>query len=187
MNPLVAGVAKRLLGDYELFQIYTLPLPAAESAPGAAFGIRPLEGATELSQSPAPEMRRLSVYAGSEALGYGAFVGDELAAACWIWYGDRYRGRNFWPLKEQEAKLIQVTTADRHRGKGLGLRLLHNAAWDLERRGFKRLYARIWHSNLTSIRLFEKAGWRRIAFVAEIYPLGLAWRVRLRWGRIGRA
>lgn len=183
MNTVVATIARRLLGEYELYRIYELPLPAPEGAPGDAFGIRPLQGGEEASASADPDLRSLAAYAGADAVGYGAFVGNELAAGCWLWYGERYRRRNFWPLKEQQGKLVQVTTGERHRGKGLGLRLLNHAAWDMSHRGFRTLYARIWHSNVASIKLFEKAGWREIAFVAEIYPFGLRRRVRLRFAR----
>ncbi len=183
MNAVVAKIAQRLLGEYELYRIYELPLPSAQGAPGDAFDIRPLEGGAEASASPDPELRSLSGYAGADAVGYGAFVGNELGAGCWLWYGEWYRQRNFWPLKEQEAKLVQVTTGERYRGKGLGLRLLNHAAWDMSRRGFRILYARIWHSNVSSIKLFEKAGWREIAFVAVIFPLGIGRGISLRFNR----
>jgi RimJ/RimL family protein N-acetyltransferase len=49
----------------------------------------------------------------------------------------------------------------------------------MSQKGYRRLYARIWHSNHPSIATFEKAGWAYIALVIEVFPLGLKspWRL----------
>src|SRR5687767_1260986 len=109
---------------------------------------------------------------GPDTVGLGLFIGGERACACWIWYGERYRReRNFWPLADKEAKLVQIETDPKFRGRGLAGRLLAHARVEMRRRGFTRMYARIWHSNEPSVRVFTKAGWTYERFVLEVDPL----------------
>ncbi len=41
---------------------------------------------------------------------------------------------------------------------------------EMRQRGFRRMYARIWHSNDPSKHAFEAARWERVAFVLEVQP-----------------
>jgi RimJ/RimL family protein N-acetyltransferase len=176
-------ILRRLLGDYALYRIYSCS-PGMESVAvhdGARF--EPLTSLDPLVQSSDTELRGLAPYAGREAFGFGAWIGADLAAACWFWVGDRYRQRNFWPLDEGEAKLVQIVTAERHRGRGLARELIRYSTVEMARIGFRRLYARVWHSNEASIRAFERAGWQYIAFVAEAHPFGSRRPARITWRR----
>ena len=49
----------------------------------------------------------------------------------------------------------------------------------MRKRGFVRLYARIWHNNLPSIRAFIKAGWKYERFVLELEPFRIGKRLRV--------
>src|SRR5688500_5651085 len=49
-------------------------------------------------------------YHGSDTLAYAAMEGSRIVALCFLWYGDRYRTLNFWPLATDEAKLVQIVT-----------------------------------------------------------------------------
>ena len=53
---------------------------------------------------------------------------------------------------------------------------MHYAEARMARLGVRRAYARIWHSNEPSIRMFLKAGWSEAASVTVIRPLGLRFR-----------
>lgn len=177
---LTRALARLLLGNYQLYRIYRL-------RPSASAGGDPLvvalDGSQALQAARCNELRDLCQYAGEDAYGYGYREGGELLAACWYWTGRRYReNRNFWPLEEGEAKLVQIVTAPTARGRGIAGRLLTHSAADMATRGYRALYARIWHSNRPSIRAFERVGWQYIAFVADVYP-PLRRRRPLRWVR----
>lgn len=174
---LIRSLGRWLLGDYQLYRIYcSSPVPGREDGEGQ---VRRIDDARLLLNSPYPEIRELHVYAGEDAYGYGCWRNGELLSVCWYWTGERYRRRRgFWPLQEGEAKLVQINTAAAARGQGLAPILLNGSARDMAALGYKRLFARIWHSNTPSIRLFEKCGWRYIAFVSQIHLLGMRRRLR---------
>lgn len=179
----VKALLQWLFGDYELYKIYQRDLASCEQPQTARSQLADIEDPIEIANAPDPEIRALREYAGDEAHGFGAWVDGALASVCWFWTGGRYRHRNFWPLQGDEAKLVQITTAVRFQGRGVGSELMHFAAHRMRTAGFRRAYARIWHSNLPSVRLFEGAGWTCIAFVAVIHPLRSPRPVRLVWRR----
>jgi GNAT superfamily N-acetyltransferase len=160
---LIKACLTLLAGDYAPYRIYTVDLvPAPPTIPS----------------EPGIEMR--TIEEGPDTLGFAAFVDSARACACWIWYGERYRReRNFWPLGAKEAKLVQIETDPEFRGRGLAVKLLHHAGAEMRRRGFERMYARIWHSNVPSMRAFEKAGWTYEKFVLEVDPLRIGHRLRM--------
>ena len=168
-----------LLGDYELYRVFEVELSDCEVPAAAGIRLAPITDPQVVLAAPDSELRTSAAYAGDEALGYGAWVDDELVGVEWVWYGERYRKRNFWPLGARDAKSVQTTVARSHRGRGLARLLLLYAKADLARRGFRRVYARIWHSNAPSVAVYRRAGWREIAFVATVYPLGLRRPLRL--------
>ena len=178
-NPL-ARFARRVLADYEIYHIYRLDLLDRSCEKPAGIVLSTITDAAALKLSPDAELQNLWRYAGDDAFGYSASIGGEFAGVCWYWAGERYRReRNFWPLEPDEAKLIQITTAERFRGRGLAYDLIRFGAQQIAKSGFHRAYARIWHSNHPSIRLFEKAGWRRVSLVANIRPRGRARNLRI--------
>jgi ribosomal protein S18 acetylase RimI-like enzyme len=178
--------ARWLLGDYELYRIYRLDLAACEPPPDAKVSLRRIVDLGDMANSTDPEIRSLLAYAGEGAYGYGAWVDGALACGCWFWAGARYRTRGFWPLEPGEAKLVQITTASRFQGRGLASALIRFASHEMRTEGFRRAYARIWHSNLPSVRLFEGAGWTYTAFVAVVHPFSARRPLRLVRRRMGR-
>lgn len=170
--------ARLVFGDYAVYRIYAIDAEnCALSEPGSLEFVE-LNTPDDLGDN--AEMHNLETYLGNEAFCFGARVGGKLAAACFFWTGQRYKQRNFWPLANNEAKLVEVRTLPHQQGQGLASRLIQRASHEMARRGFRRLFARIWHSNRPSIRAFEKAGWRYIAFVIEVAPFGIK---RWRWVR----
>lgn len=190
---LIRSVARLMLGDYDLYRIYTLDLSRVALPLASDLVLTQLVDASQLTESECVALRDLGAYAAPDARCFGAWSDGELVGACWFWYGRTYLKRGFWPLRDGEAKLVQITVHDRVRGRGIATQLLHFAAKEMQQAGFQRLYARIWHSHAPSIAAFEKAGWRYFAFVAVFHPFGRKRPVRFEWrkrntsGSLGRA
>ncbi len=104
----------------------------------------------------------------------GAIVGT-----CIYWHGARYQKRGFWPLNEDEAKLVQIIVAPEYRGKGIAKLLIQESAYLMQAKGFHRLFARVWHSNTPSLRAFLAAGWNEIALTITFHILNSSFERRL--------
>ena len=129
-----------------------------------------------------PEIKELADYAGEDARGFGIVVDGDVLCACWYWYGERYaRDRDFWPLREREAKLVQITTAEHARGHALARKLIIASARTMQSSGFEGLFARIWYGHKASESAFKAAGWRRIGMVVTFHMPLFRRLVRLRW------
>ena len=177
MKAAIRGIAHVLLGDYELYRIFRRDLDPAETSPPAGVTFEPILSPDVLLSSPDPDLKSHAVYAGDGAHGFGAWVDGRLAGSCWYWMPERYRrDRNFWPLRDDEAKLVQIGVSASVQGRGIGGALMHYAEARMARLGVHRAYARIWHSNDPSIRMFLKAGWEPVASVTVIRPLGMRLR-----------
>lgn len=179
---MIKNVAHALLGDYAIYHIFCAAgAPAASSGAPDEFSYGPLEPAAVEVSGIALLREQLWLF-GDGAHAYGCWHAGQLVALCVYWFGDRYRTRNFWPLQEGEAKLVQIVVAPQARGKGIASRLIERSQQAMLSRGFSRTYARIWHSNVPSLRAFERAGWNRIATVVEVNPLRLSrpWRLSSR-------
>jgi GNAT superfamily N-acetyltransferase len=170
----------RSICDYDLYRIYCSKhaTPTQTQADGT-LKLAAIDHSSSLTLSTASELRRLRDYAGNEAQGFGAWLDGELAGSCWYWWGSRYLNRNFWPLSDGEAKLVQITVAAAFRRRGVATRLVEYSAAEMMDRGFSALYARIWHSHTSSMAVFEKAGWAPLAFVAEVAIRGLSRPLRV--------
>lgn len=100
---------------------------------------------------------------------FGLWKDNDLVSVCWMWDEQVYRRRrNFWPLKKDEAKLVRMFTSNKFRGQGFAGKLVKfscNAMFD---KGIRKIFARIWHSNLASRKSLEKIGWEKVAFVLEL-------------------
>jgi RimJ/RimL family protein N-acetyltransferase len=115
-------------------------------------------------------MQEQAGYAGEEALAYACMHEGQIVGLCFYWYGARYLQRNFWPLQSAEAKLVQIITSPRMRGKRVAGTLIASSCDDVMKRGFERVFARVWHSNEPSLRAFAGAGWWRCAKVFDVNP-----------------
>jgi GNAT superfamily N-acetyltransferase len=152
-----------LAGDYWLYKIYSLEL---EPDPPQ------LEVDSEI------EIRTMEE--DPDAWVLGGYIGGQHAATCWIWWADRYQRERGWlPLKNDEAKLVHIETKPNFRGRGVAGALLQEAHLGMRKRGFVRLWARIWHNNAPSVRVFLKAGWRYDRTILELEPFRLGRRLQL--------
>lgn len=174
-------LAVSLLGNYSVYYIYASR--SYDAAMGVdlhgPFVVRPLDR-SEIAQADDPTIRAQADYAGPGAYSFGCFIDDRLVGLCFYWHGARYTLRNFWPLGDREAKLVQIITLPEARNIGVARRLIAESLDFVTRReGIHRAFARIWHSNTPSLRAFEQAGWQRVGLVAEINPLRRAEPMRL--------
>jgi GNAT superfamily N-acetyltransferase len=159
----------RILGhigvSYEIYRVFKLATPAeSPDFPESPVCVRLLEDHSILG-STTPEVRGLSEYAGPGAVGFVATVNEKVVGACWYWHGARYRSRGFIKLPPTAAKLVQITVDPEYRGRGIAPVLIGRSSRIMAERGFTELYARIWHSNRSSLAAFTKAGWQDLGLV----------------------
>lgn len=180
-------IARSLLREYQLYWIVGCRRGPQDIVKDHSEASEVSLGAVEIQASSVPEIRATGKFAGQDARGFCLKESGEVVAVCWFWWGERYRARNFWALGKDEAKLVQVVVAERARGRGLAPRLLRSAAYMMHADGYSQLFARVWHSNHSSLRAFEKAGWDRVAFVATLGFRGFRSPVRIQvpWYRLG--
>lgn len=176
---LTAGL-RRLFGEYSYYRVFASPKEHGRASPnqeGFLFNV----DVDMLSKADSETIKAQSWYAGPGSHNFVLIQQREIVAVCFYWFGDRYAGRAYWPLKPSEAKLVQIVVDPAHRGCGLGPRLIEQSAAVMREFGFTRLYARVWHSNTPSLRAFQAAGWKQIARVVEVRLLGVGPRLRFRW------
>lgn len=169
---------KAIFGQYEAYWIYQCA-GVLESGRHESLVFAPILDPVVFSQCDDDSLIALAGYGGSEARGFGAFENGRLVAGCWFWFGERYKSRNFWPLSEGDAKLVQISTGKAWRGRGVGPALIKYASAEMARRGFDRLFARVWVTHSASRSAFRKAGWRKAALVVSLRPFRRLQRVRL--------
>lgn len=185
MTGFLRTLLRRLLGNYELYRIFGIDLTRLDKEPQPQVRVHRVPSADTLRYTGSIPWDHMAQYAGDGSYGFLLLEEKSIAAVCFVWHGDRYRTRNFWPLQAGEGKLVQIVTLESFRGRGIATSLLEGVAWEMRQLGFRTLYARIWHNNTPSIRTFQKAGWREIAFVIRLFPLGLGkpWRFVHYWRR----
>lgn len=176
-------LARLILGEYAAFYIYTRAKESRLSSQAkstSTYSVKEIDEPT-IKHSPNALIQEQAWYAGPGTHAYACLDGDRIVGLCFYWYGERYLKRNFWPLADGEAKLVQIISLPEMRGRGVATALIKSSFQDMIEKGFSRMYARIWHSNSPSIRAFERAGWARIALVLEINPLRQRRPIRLRF------
>ena len=172
------AILRLLLGEYEIYRVLQiLPGSLQECASARRHVIRRLNNPDELSACLDPELSALSRYAADEAVCFVAQGQHGIVAACWFWYGKTYSRRNFWPLQEREAKLVQINTSAQHRNRGIAQDLIRYGCEQMFLAGFHRLYARVWHSDSASLTAFKKVGWEEVAIVVTMQTLGRCLRI----------
>lgn len=177
----IRGLAQLLFGPYLLYRIYSVGTSGCAELQPCGWTIGPQHDAKEFARTDDPEFRYLAdrEFPGEDAYCWSARMDGQLTSGIWFWGGDRgsKREEGFWPLLPGEAKVVQVTTHRRFRGRGIAPQLIEYATHEMGKLGFHRLFARVWHSNRASIRAFTKAGWSSVAYVVVLYPF----RSNRRW------
>jgi GNAT superfamily N-acetyltransferase len=165
----IRRVVRYLLGEYQIYWILAAPPKRVAAIPAVRIDIHEVS-LESLTSANSPTIRDQVSYAGEEARVFVAEADGQPIGLCSYWYGERYRRRNFWPLRAGEAKLVQVIVDPLYRGRGIATALIDTSSALMRLAGFGRLYARVWHSNYPSLKAFKKADWRKVAFVVEISP-----------------
>ena len=181
IKELARNVARTVLGPYGAYYVYTSPHGSRGGTPQTGHDVR-VVGEDDVRSCTDALIREQLVYLGAETHAYACYREGRIAGICIYWFGERYRKRNFWPLADGEAKLVQIVTVPSLRRSGIATELIVSSCADMLSKGFSRAYARIWHSNTPSVRAFERAGWSRVALVLEVNPLRLRSPIRLRFG-----
>jgi RimJ/RimL family protein N-acetyltransferase len=182
MKQILKHLLHLLLGEYSVYRIYTrrtADAPPPRSGKSACFTVRELT-ATELLASPDRLIRDQAGYLGDESYPFACFDGERIVGVCFYWFGARYKRRNFWPLAERQAKLVQVITLPEMRGREVAPTLIALSTHAMSDKGFEHNFARIWHSNTSSLRAFARAGWSYVSTVVEINPLRQRRSLRIR-------
>lgn len=187
LEDIVKALAKKLarfiFGGYSAYYIYMQSAADALRVVPQRIGkfrVREVD-ASLISHDRNATIAQQADYAGLESHAYACFDEDRIVGVCFYWFASRYLQRNFWPLAQGEAKLVQIISVPEMRGRGVATALIVHSCADLMQRGFNRTFARIWHSNSPSLRAFERAGWRRIALVVEINPFRRSRPIKLRF------
>lgn len=175
-------MVRMFLGDYTAYYIYSCSPSRmlASKSQLTAFRMEPVDELA-IRSSPDVLIRKQIRYAGSDSYAYACFEGNRIVSICFYWFGKRYLNRNFWPLVDGEAKLVQIITLPEMRGRGIAISLMVSSYQAMCEKGFDRVYSRIWFSNTSSLQAFRRAGWSKVALVIEFNPLRLYRSVRLRF------
>ena len=173
--------AHALFGDYGIYRIFVRDIGSSKPLALPA-GLRVARVEKDaLANAGDQAISELAGYAGQDAWCFALLSEGMPVSACAFWAGERYRARNFWPLREREAKLVQINTATKYQGRGYAPMLIKGVEAEMDRHGFDRLYARVWHNNRPSITAFEKANWVKIALAVELFPFGRLKPLRYVW------
>ncbi|MEO8992603.1 MAG: GNAT family N-acetyltransferase, partial [Nitrosospira sp.] len=150
----LTSLARLLLRDYSFYHIYGCN--CVEEKPFLTEGLR-FESIDkkEIDNAGDRVIADHAWYHGQNTHAYACIEGSRIVGLCFFWYGERYKKRNFWPLRDQEAKLVQLFVLPAMRGQGIGKNLIQFATRDMFLREFKYVYARIWISNTPSLRTFR--------------------------------
>ena len=170
MKTLLKKLAGLVLGDYAAYHVFSCADARAPARDLTGFSFAIIDQAQVWASADAL-IRDQAGYHGCDAYAYACLADAQIVGLCYFWFGCRYRERNFWPLRDREAKLVQIVTVPAMRGRAIAPHLIAFASADMFARGFERLYARVWHSNTRSSRAFRRAGWERVATVIEMRPL----------------
>lgn len=183
MKRWLRALAHALLGDYKLFHIFRMG-PGADGDPeppeNGPWRFDPVHDMSELRQAIAPSIRAFAESTWDGCYAFAARADDRLAGIAFFKSRQGYqRGRMLWSLKQGDVELVQLTTEETYRGRGLAPLLIRWSSAQMVRLGFAGIYAKVWHNYRPSLRAFRKAGWQKVAFLVELYPFGTCKRIRL--------
>jgi GNAT superfamily N-acetyltransferase len=182
MTKYLKSLARLLLRDYSFYHIYARNCTGEKPLLTTGLRFETIEK-EEIDSARDRMIVDQAWYHGQNTHAYACIKDSRIVGLCFFWYGERYRKRNFWPLTDQEAKLVQLFVLPEMRGQGIGKSLIQFATWDMSLREFKYVYARVWLSNTPSLRAFKSAGWNRTATVIEFFLRGRNKPFRIELGR----
>lgn len=172
----VLGLLFKEYAYYTIFERTRQDAPARVRAPAdRAFAEVDAE---ELARAADAGIRGVAGYCGAQCAVFACLEAGAIVGVCVYWWNPRYRERNFWPLADDEAKLVELLVVPTMRGRGIASTLIAQSADAMFARGFRRLYARVWHSHIASQRSFIAAGWTPVCNVVDVLLRGVGRRWR---------
>jgi len=176
----VLGLLLKDYAYYTIFERTRQDAPPRVRAPADRAFVE--VGAEDLARAADAGIRGTAGYCGPQCAVFACVDAGEIVGVCVYWWNPRYRERNFWPLADDDAKLVELLVVPSMRGRGIASTLIAQSAETMFARGFRRLYARVWHSHAASQRSFLAAGWRPICNVVDVLPrvTGRRWRFERR-------
>jgi GNAT superfamily N-acetyltransferase len=158
----------KTLVSYEIWRIYSIDTSRCQSPSPSGLDFGLLRDLAQMdAPGVAPEVRRAKCVRDG-ALVYAAWRDGTLAGVCWLWPGPLLEKRNIGAQPADCAEIIQITVAEAFRGQGIASALIRYASSQVPALGYRRLYAQIWHSNIASVKAFEKCGWDKVASFVEL-------------------
>ena len=175
MKAFVKAFARAIIAEYQLIRIYFVDTKVREVNPREWIRLASVAGEElVMREAEDSDLRNHAWYAGQHSKGFGLWEGGKLVCLCWIWtYNHPALPKRFARIGADEAVLVDIITATSVRGKGYAPMLLRHAETEMRKRGYRRLWAWIWHSNTPSIRSFEKENWIYSHVLIEVKPRGL--------------
>jgi len=159
VKQLFVKILRGMNGDYWNGCLYTFE-PQSSKASFDQVQCAPITNFEEIEKSPHSEINALAWKQDGDAWAFGAWVDGQLAGVCWFQARETYRRRGgLFDLSPQEAELAQISTAAAFRRQGVATALIRYGAARMGGKDFQRLYAKIWHGNIASVKAFESAGW----------------------------
>ena len=120
LKPVLKRAIQLIAEDYWNGWIYVCEPEGMELPASGGLRFSPIDDVSRILQSPDPALRRQAWKREADAWAFGASVGDELAAVCWFQARETYRRHGgLFKLGANEAELVQITTAEAFRGRGL--------------------------------------------------------------------
>lgn len=182
MKEIIKKIAGLIFRDYSAYYVYSWT--AGDSfgfTDASTYRVERVDEA-QIKACPEPLIRAQIDDAGNGAHAFACYRNDEIVSLCCYWYGERYvQKRNFIPIGDGEAKLVQIVTLPGERRKGIAAHLIAASSREMAKLGFNLLYARIWHSNRPSWHAFERAGWKRRELIIDVKPIGREKPFRVRF------
>ena len=183
MKEIIKKISGIIFRDYSAYYVYSWAAgDPSTSCAVTAYRVDKVDAA-QIKASPEPLIREQFDDAGTGAHAFACYHNGKIVSICFYWFGERYlRERNFLPIADGEAKLVQIVTLPDERAKGIAAHLIAASSREMAKLGFNPLYARIWHSNKASWRAFERAGWKRREIIIDItlFGRGKPFRVRFK-------
>lgn len=163
----VKDLAGRLVAEYRINWIYvgTKPGGTAQSEE-----LTEVDAAicAHLEQSPTRQVRKAAAYTRSGLKGLALCEKGRPVCVAHFAEPEQYDRFGTWPLAQGEAALMDISTEEAERGRGLAVSLIRLSTDHYLGHGHRRLIAFIWWSNTPSVRAFTNAGWVRIGLSIEV-------------------
>ena len=187
MRKLLSGLLRLIFSDYQLNRIYSFDLDGhadvAVDSLSRGEQIRILTSQDEFTAATDERIRDHAWFLTEDhSRVYGIFLEGELLCVCCFWEsGHGQMPVRFANLGAKEAAMADLLTAPECRGRGYAPIITRFAHRDYFDRGYQKLWTWVWHSNVPSIRMFQKVGWRYCYFLVElrIRPMRRFLRIKL--------